>query len=317
MFTALVTGSSGFIGSHLVERLVARGVRVRCLVRSPRRERQSVECVCGDYLTGAGLREAADGADVVFHLAGVTKALHVRDYYAGNADAARKIARAAAAAPRFVHVSSLAAVGPVTHGTEVNEDTEPHPVSEYGRSKLAGEIAVRRELPAAVIVRPPIVYGPRDTDVFEVLRGVSRGVDLRIGRGERWFSAIYVSDLVEGLMAAAQCPAAAGRTYFLAHEEAVSWSRLVACAATLLGRRPRRIPAPPSVAYAIGWLAECSARLRGVPGIVSRDKLREARYPRWTCSPARARAELGFVASTTLEDGLARAVDWYREHGWL
>lgn len=317
MLTALVTGSGGFIGSHLVERLAAGGARVRCLVRSPRRATEAVECVCGDYTTGAGLREAVEGVDVVFHLAGVTKALRVRDYYAGNAGAARSMARAAAAAPRFVHVSSLAAAGPAMDGTEVDEDTPPHPVSEYGRSKLAGECAVRRELPAAVIVRPPIVYGPRDTDVFEVLRGVSRGVDVRIGRGERWFSAIYVADLIEGLMAAARCPAAAGRTYFLAHAEALSWSRLVDCAAKLLGRRPLTIAAPPGAAYAIGWLAECAARLRGVPGIVSRDKIREARYPRWTCSPARARAELGFAADTAIEDGLARAVKWYREQGWL
>jgi len=317
MFTALVTGASGFIGSHLVERLLQGGARVRCLTRSARASGGPTELVCADYATGAGLREAVAGVDVVFHLAGVTKALRMRDYYSGNAQAVGNLARAAVSAPRFVHVSSLAAVGPCTGGTDVDEDTAPHPVSEYGRSNLGGEQAVRRRLPQAVIVRPRVVYGPRDTDVFEMLRGLARGVDLRIGREERWFSAIYVADLVDGLLAAAQCPKAPGRAYFLAHGEAVSWSGFAASAAKLLGRRARKIVAPWSAAYAIGWMAEWWSRARGQAGIISRDKVREAAYPRWTCSARRARAELGFVAPTSLEDGLARAVAWYREQGWL
>jgi nucleoside-diphosphate-sugar epimerase len=176
---------------------------------------------------------------------------------------------------------------------------------------------VWRELPQAVIVRPPVVYGPRDTDVFEMIRGIAGGIELRIGRGERWFSAIYVADLVEGLLAAAQCPKALGRAYFLAQGDAVSWSGFAATAAKLLGRRTRKIIAPPSAAYAVGWMAEWWSRARGKPGIISRDKVREAAYPRWTCSPRRAQAELGFVAPTSLEDGLARTIAWYREQGWL
>src|SRR5207302_1909687 len=140
-----------------------------------------VVCMRGDYATGAGLREAVAGVDVVFHLAGVTKALRRADYYSGNAVAAENLARAAVGAPRFVHVSSLAAVGPSRAGADVDEQTEAHPVSDYGRSKLAGEQAVRRVLPEAVVVRPPVVYGPRDTDVFEMLRSVARGMDVRIG----------------------------------------------------------------------------------------------------------------------------------------
>ena len=317
MFTALVTGSAGFIGSHLVERLVECGAHVRCLVRSPRQVAPPLECVCADYISGAGLREAVAGADVVFHLAGVTKALRRGDYYAGNTQAAENLARAAGSAGRFVHVSSLAAVGPGMDGTDVDEDTPPHPVSEYGRTKLAGENIVRRLLPEAVIVRPPVVYGPRDTDVFEMLRGLRRGIDLRIGRSERWFSAIYVSDLVEGLIAAAQCPAAAGRTYFLAHAEPVAWSGFAAIGAGLLGQKARKIVAPRDAAYAIGWMAECWSRVRGKPGIISRDKVREAAYPRWTCTSLRARAELGFTAPTSIAEGLALAVAWYREQGWL
>jgi nucleoside-diphosphate-sugar epimerase len=314
---ALVTGSSGFIGRHLVDRLLLCGMEVRRLVRTRGATDLPAGCVCADYATGAGLPEAIAGVDIVFHLAGVTKALRPSDYFAGNVRAAENLARVAGKVPRFVHVGSLAAVGPSEPGADVTEDTEPHPVSEYGRSKLAGEQAVRRLLPGAVVVRPPVVYGPHDTDVFQMLRAVERGLDVRIGRAERWFSAIYVEDLVEGLIAAARCPAAAGRSYFLTYAEPVSWTAFTATAAGLLGRRPRPIVLPRPAAMAAGWCAEAWSRVSGKPGILSRDKVREAAHPRWTCSSARATRELGFTASTSLDRGLGLALAWYKEQRWL
>jgi len=319
MATVLVTGSRGFIGGHLVKRLLACGMRVRCLVRNSKDAGASseTEIVAGDYLTGNGLREACAGIDIVFHLAGVTKALRRSDYNDGNARAAQSMALAAASVPRFVHVSSLAAAGPSPDNEDLSEEADPHPVSAYGRSKLAGEQAVRRLLPGAVVVRPPVVYGPHDADVFEMIRSIARGFDLRIGRGDRWFSAIFVDDLVEGLLAAARCPAAAGRTYFLTHPEPVSWTRFTATAAKLLNRHPRTVVLPRVAAWAAGCLAEAWSRASRKPGIISRDKVCEAAYPRWTCSAERAGRELGFTAATPLETGLAATIAWYRENGWV
>jgi nucleoside-diphosphate-sugar epimerase len=319
MCTVLVTGARGFIGGHLVKRLLGCGMRVRCLSRekSGGGAPGGAEAVQGDYVSGAGLREAVEGADIVFHLAGVTKALRRGDYWAGNVHAAESLARVADSVPRFVHISSLAAIGPSCGDEDVTETTKPHPVSEYGRSKLAGEQSVRRLLPAAVVVRPPVVYGPRDTDVFEMLRSINRGIELRIGRGERWFSAIYVDDLVEGLIATARSADAAGKTYFLTHPDAVSWSCFAATAAKLLHRRPRTVTLPVAAAYAAGCLAEAWSRTSRKPGILSRDKVREAAYSRWTCSAELARRELEFTAAVPLEEGMARAIAWYKQQGWL
>jgi nucleoside-diphosphate-sugar epimerase len=319
MPTALVTGSRGFIGGHLVQRLLESGARVRCLVRneSGAAPPAGAEPVPGNYTTGTGLRDACDGVDIVFHLAGVTKALRSSDYEEGNVRAAERMARAAESVPRFVLVSSLAAVGPSPDSIDLSEEAEPHPVSQYGRSKLAGERMVRRLLPDAVIVRPPVVYGPRDTDVFEMLHVIARGIDLRIGRGERWFSSIFVRDLVDGLLAAAQCPVAAGKAYFLAHPEPVSWTQFTAIASGILGGHPRAVVLPRAAAWAVGCMAEAWSRAAHKPGIISRDKIREAVYPRWTCSPERARRELPFSAATSIEMGLAAAIAWYRKEGWL
>ena len=176
---------------------------------------------------------------------------------------------------------------------------------------------VRDLAPDAVIVRPPVVYGPRDTDVFQLLKSISKGLVLEMAGSERWFSAIYVKDLVAGLLAAARAPRAAGRTYFLAHAQPVSWRQLAASAARIMARTPRVVTVPFAVAYAVGACAELRARLFGKPGIVSREKIAEARCRLWTCDTTRAAGELGFVAPTSLDEGLEQTLAWYKEAGWL
>lgn len=314
---ALVTGATGFIGSHLVELLVARGWRVRCLVRREAELPEGAEAVRGD-LAGAGLERAAAGVDVVFHLAGVTKASRAREYYEGNASGTAALVEACAGVARFVHVSSLAAVGPSPDGVPLTEEAAPAPFTHYGRSKLDAERIVRASALGgrAVIVRPAVVYGPRDTDVLHLFRAAARGRRLEIGRAQRFFSAVYVKDLAEGLVAAAS-PAAAGRTYFLAHPKANSWSELGAIAAELLARPARVVRVPRALAYAAGFCAEAVSLCRARPSIISREKVREACRPYWTCDPSRAAREIGWSARTGLREGVAETLEWYKRSGWL
>jgi len=323
----LVTGATGFVGSHLVERLLELGVGVRCLVRRSSSLRNlpgaTGELCYGDLATGAGLREALAGVETVFHVAGVTKARSSREYYQGNALATQNLVRACVECGgercRLVHVSSLAAVGPSPDAELLTEDAEPRPVTHYGKSKLEAERAVRQSRLAgsAVIVRPPVVYGPRDTDVFQVLRGIAKGYILRIGRAESCFSFIYVKDLAEALVAAASSPQAPGGTFFAANPEPVSWTEFGALAASILGRKVRTISVPAAAAYALGWMAEMASRMRGKSGILSREKVREAGCRYWVCDAGKARRELGFTAQHSLCAGLTETLLWYKNSGWL
>jgi len=317
----LVTGGTGFIGTHLVRRLLGAGQAVRCLVRSQTRARSlpaGVEAVYGDLTTGSGLPQALRGADALIHLAGVTKAVAAADYYAGNTRATRNLAAATAGLGlRLVHVSSLAAIGPSLDGYPVTEDSEPHPLTHYGKSKLEAELAIRELSPQAVILRPPVVYGPNDRDVFQLLKSISRGIVLEIAGGERWFSVIYVKDLVEGILATLGTRGVEGRAYFLSHAKPVSWRQFGAIAARIMNKSPMVLRVPPTVAQVAGWGAEICSRIAGKPGIVSREKVAEALCRSWTCDIRRAAVELGFEASTSLEDGLAQTLPWYKEAGWL
>jgi nucleoside-diphosphate-sugar epimerase len=316
----LVTGGTGFIGSHLLAKLASAGRPVRCLLRRKAAASSlpaGVEPAFGDLASGQGVAEAVRGAGTIFHLAGVTKALHPADYYVGNVRATHTLLRALEGRPvRLLHVSSLAAIGPSPDGRPVEEDTEPHPLTRYGKSKLEGERIVRSLAPEAVIVRPPVVYGPRDTDVLQILKAVSRGLVVQISGGERWFSAIYVEDLVEGLVAAAE-RGSPGSAYFLAHPKPASWSELGEEAARIMSRRPRVVHVPIPAAYAVGYGGELWSYLTRKPGIISREKVAEALCPYWTCDAHRAAADFGFEARTPLATGLARTLAWYREAGWL
>lgn len=321
----LLTGGTGLVGSHVLERLRADGTPVRCLVRpKPARALDAgslgaTEIVAGDLETGAGLREALAGVETVIHLAGVTKALRREDYYDGNVRATTNLLVAlAGSSARLVHVSSLAAIGPAESARlPVDEETEPHPLTHYGKSKLEGERLVRASRPDAVIVRPPVVYGPRDTDVFQVLKPVSKGWSFQMTGGERWFSAIYVGDLAAELVRLAASQTGAGRTYYLAHQRPVSWKGLAECAARIMGVKLRVLRIPPVLALAVGACAEAWAQITDRPGIISREKIAEGRCAAWTCDTERARAELGFEAATDLEHGLAETLAWYKEAGWL
>ncbi|MEK7409048.1 MAG: NAD-dependent epimerase/dehydratase family protein [Acidobacteriota bacterium] len=272
-------------------------------------------------VTGARLDEAVRGAGLVFHLGGLTKALSSAGFYRANTQGTENLLRVLErhAPVRLIHVSSLAGVGPSADGAPLSEDAPPHPVTHYGRSKLAAEEAVRRSALAssAVIVRPPVVYGPRETDVYQVLRLVARGLLVRIGRDEEWFSFIHASDLVEGLLAAARSDQAPGRTWFLANEEPASWTGFAATATAIMGRELRVFTAPAPLAWAVGLAGEVAGRIRRRPGIISREKIAEARCRWWVCDPSRARRELGFTPRQSLGDGLAETLNWYKRAGWL
>jgi nucleoside-diphosphate-sugar epimerase len=310
-----------------VERLAAAGARVRCLVRASSSlrylPRDGIELAQGDVAAGTGLQEAVEGAAVVVHIAGVTKAFSEAAFYQGNLRATENLLRACErhgdAACRFVHVSSLAAIGPSPDLAPLDEEAAPHPLTWYGRSKLGAESAVRASTlaPSAVILRPPVVYGPRDRDVLEVFRSVAKGLMFQIGRGESYFSYLHVKDLAEAVWLAISSEAPRGRTYFVANPEPISWSAFTQAAAGVMGRRVRSVWIPPRLAYLAGWCAEGVSRLRGKPGIVSRQKIVEARCRYWICDPTRARRELGFEAARTLREGLEETLAWYKDSKWL
>lgn len=315
---ALVTGASGFIGSHLVERLREEGHEVACLVRRPGwlEGTGGVELRFGDLRDPDSLRGAVRGVEVVYHLAGLKRAVRRADYYSVNLGGTERLLHLLRDQPlrRFVFVSSLAASGPSPDGRPRREEDPCRPVSDYGRSKLAAEEAVRRSGLPFVIVRPPVVYGPRDRDLLGFFRVVRRGWLPLWGRDP--ISVCFVGDLVEGLLRAASRPEAVGQTLFLADPRPYTVEEVGRAAASALGVRLRRLPLPRALLLGAGLVGELVNRL-GWDTPLNLQKAREAIAGAWTCDVGRAEELLGFRARVDLQRGLGLTLRWYRTAGWL
>lgn len=325
---ALVTGASGFIGSHLVDRLLAEGVQVRALVRnglSPA-PRAGVQASPIDWRDDPArpLDAALDGVQVVFHLAGVTKAHSDADFRRGNvapflalAAAVRRIA--APQRPHVVLVSSQAACGPaLALDAPTTEEMAPAPVEGYGRSKLAVEEAARAlsaEAPVTVL-RPSCVYGPRDRDFFHLFRLAQRGWSVQPGSRDRLIDLVHVHDLVDGLLLAARTDVAIGRTYFLG-DRALSWRALHAQIAATVGRPVRAVDVADWLVRAGGALGSAWSSVSGRTPLLNSHKVALGRQQFWICSSERARRELGYAPSIALPHGLRQTYLWYLEQEWL
>ncbi|MEX2178097.1 MAG: NAD-dependent epimerase/dehydratase family protein [Gemmatimonadaceae bacterium] len=323
---AVVTGGSGFIGRNLIRRLLADGHRVRCLVRPSGGDPPADVArylVALDDPRALARCPAFEGADVVFHLAGATRAVRFRDFATANVGPTRQLLGALAhrgLGPRFVFVSSQAAAGPATTADRpVVETDEPRPIEPYGASKLEAERVVQAhsDRVPVTILRPSAVFGPHDRDFLMLFRMAVRGMILYPGVATHWLSLVHVDDVVDALLAVAVQDRAVGRTYFITAPDAIRWRALGEQVGLVTGRAVRHVDLPAPVVFAAATVGDWFGRLTRSTPIATRSKAALSRAPYWVCSAARAGEELGVRASRSLPDALADTYLWYRQHGWL
>jgi dihydroflavonol-4-reductase len=322
--TVFLTGGTGFVGSHLADALVAAGARVRCLVRKDPKwlEGSAVEFVEGSLLDPEVLQRGVSGADMVFHMAGRTRATEREAFRRDNVEGTDNLMRAIAetgSVARTVVASSLAAVGRGGSGV-VNEDVPLEPVSDYGWSKAEMERSLAlwsSQLPLT-IVRPPAVYGPRETDILTFFQSVAKGLCPIVGDGSApSLSLVHVDDLVQGCLQVALSPAAEGRPDLLGGPTQASWYAIRDAASAALGRRVLTLPIPRAVVPVVGAVSEMAGRLFGSYPPLNREKAREILEAALMCSSDRALKDFGYTPSVSVEEGVRQTILWYRDRGWL
>ena len=322
----LVTGATGFVGGNLVRKLIGRGYAVVCLVRSTSDthslETLPVQLLVADLANPAALRNAAKGVETVYHVAGAIKAANREAYLRANKIGTRRLLETLAehsGIRRFVHVSSLAAVGPSPDGIGLNEDREPNPISWYGESKLESEkeaLAFAKVFQVAIL-RPSAVYGPGDRETLMLFRMIKRGCLFTPGRFTRRFSLIHVDDLSAALIRAGERDLPSGEVFFVSREEIYTWDEVGRAIAKELGKSYRRIAFPQHIARLAGVAGDLWSSVSGRPATVNSQKVNELLQPFWLCNPAKARKFLDFEPEIELDKGIRSTVQWYRQQAWI
>jgi nucleoside-diphosphate-sugar epimerase len=323
----LLTGASGFVGSHILDSLRERGFPTALLLRPDSNRRfltrhlPEVEVRPGAITDAESLRRAMDGITHVIHCAGATRAVRTADFYKVNQIGTRNVVAAVneqkGQVQRLVHISSLAAAGPALREKPAKEEDVPRPVSEYGKSKLAAEQEVRNHRRGEyVILRPPAVYGPRDGEFLRLFRAVKNHLLPRMNQAQA-LSLVFVRDLAAAVTTCLSHPAAAGKTYFVAGREVVTARSMAEEIANQMKAWTLPLPLPTWTLWPVCLAREAWSRLTGKPSVLSLQKFAELRAPGWVCDGTRLERETGCACATTLREGVAETLRWYRQQNWV
>lgn len=327
--SCLITGATGFVGGFFSQACAARGLAVRTLARpgsdTSLLDPLGVTVVRGDLTDPASVREALGDAALVFHCAAkVGDWGPVEDYRAVNVVGLRGLLEAVKGRPlqRFVHFSSLG-VYPARHhyGTDESEPLPEAHMDGYTQTKVEAEklaLAYHRDHGVPVtVLRPGFIYGPRDRTVLPRLIRTLRDRKFRwLGGGRGALNTIFVGNLVDAALLAADHPRAVGQVYNLTDGQRVTKRQFVEMLVHGLG-----LPEPPRLGLPL-WLARPLARY------MEKNALRKGKDHAPQLTQARlkfmglnlefsidkARRELGYQPRTSFEEGMRATIDWYKQH---
>ena len=321
----LITGSSGFVGSHLVEEALNRGLTVFAGVRASSSKRylqdERIRFVEMDFSSEKSLALALEEQyDYIMHNAGITKAPNDDTYLKINKGFTQNLVEAISthqsSLKKFTFTSSIAAYGPADHTEDqiVSNRMTPNPVTGYGRSKLAAEqyLNEQTELPW-VIVRPTAVYGPRDVDFLTLYQSIKKGIAGQIGFKDQHASFIYVRELAK-VMLDITLSEKTKSSYFASDGEKYHVQELNKIVADSIGKKIIKIKIPLPLIKIIAGVNELYSKLSGKATILNFDKVNELKATNWYCDIENLKKDIGYNPEIHLKEGIEKTTKWYREH---
>ncbi len=321
---ALLTGGTGFIGSHLAEFLLDEGAEIYALVRDPHNLKWlkglSIHLLKGDLLSIPSL---PSDIDFVFHIAGLTNSSDVADYYTvnqqGTASLFNSLHDQKIHPKKIIYLSSLAAVGPSFDEKPVQESDVPHPITPYGKSKLMGEIEALkfREVYPIVILRAPAVIGPRDKDFLNYFKWIKKGALPAIGSKQRYMSVCYVKDLIRAHYLCSQKEIENGEIFNIGDPNPCSYDEFGELAGQAMGKKLKKVKIPIPIGFFVALIADIAGRISKKPSILNLDKFKQMKQRSWIADMGKAREKLSFQPQYSLQEAIQETLDWYFKHNWL
>jgi dihydroflavonol-4-reductase len=324
---SVVTGASGFVGSHLVDKLIAEGHQVKCILRSTssRRwlENKPVEIIDCGLFDKEALKNVLKDANYLYHIAGIVKAKEEEEYFKGNVETTRVLLDALLEVnpkiERIIITSSQTACGPSVDGKPCTEETLEHPLTRYGKSKLAQEQLAKKymvKLPIT-IVRPSAVYGERDTEIYLFFKTYKQGLMTMVGFDKKKVNLVHVDDLVNGIYLSSISQKSKGETYFIGAEEHYDWDQIGEVCRKAFGKKAITIRFPHFLVYTVATVAQFFAMFSSKAATFNIEKARDFVQSSWTCDVSKAARDFAYHQELSLEAGMIRTIDWYRAMKWL
>ncbi|MFT3773593.1 MAG: NAD(P)-dependent oxidoreductase [Minicystis sp.] len=323
--TVLITGASGFIGSRLRDALLDAGADVVALRRPGSPEAKRGRSAVVEYDDRDGLKRLVEKEKpaFVYHVAGATKGVTYADFQRANVMPTRNVLDALreshAGVRRFVHISSLASYGPSKKDAPHSEESPRRPIEHYGRSKLEAEQVLESAGDAVpwTIIRPGGVYGPGDVDYLELFKSVERGINVFFGNRERWFSTVYVDDLVRAILDAAEKEETRGKGYFVCDGKPTTWGDYQEEIIRASGRRVWTLNLPEVLVDIAAVGGELATRIDKKPRLFNKQKALMGAQEAWTCRHDALKRDAGYAPEFDVAEGVRRTLAWYREKKWV
>jgi len=322
----LVTGGTGFVGSHIIDKLLEDDHSIVATIRQSSNLRwipqDKIETVLAPLGQCDNLESILPDIDIVIHAAGITKATKSDNFFKINTTGTQKLLElckhTADNLKKFVFISSQAAGCPGKACDSICEKSLESPMTSYGKSKLEAEKIAETysEYFDIGIIRPPSVYGPRDSSIFIYFKIVNMGILPFIGSPERQFSLVYVEDLARAVNLILQKSTSQFSKYYVCDGPRHTWREFGTELALALGKKPLKLRLPKFSLKTVAAFNEIGSAIIKKPVLLSMEKSQEL-CRNWVCHDNLIREELGFVNKFDLKTGLQKTVKWYRENDWL
>jgi nucleoside-diphosphate-sugar epimerase len=321
--TALVTGATGFIGSHLVESLVKQNWNVTCLVRLKSRthflENLPVHILRGSVEDPDFLSDAVEGQDYIFHLAARIRSTRRDVYDRANHLFTRNLIHACLEKNpdirRFVYISSIAAAGPSLPGEIQDEARTPAPTSEYGRTKLKGEEAIAEiwDRVNATIIRPPNVYGPRQQETELLIKLIKKRIVPVLKHDQTTTTLIYVKDLIKGMLKSLESQKTNRQIYYLTDERPHSWKEVILTIKKHVLGSSLYIPLYENIIYSAARLTDVLKSMHLIRSYFGHRAWKAMVETPWLFSAEKAAKDFAFYPEYSLDDGIGETVAYYKQ----
>lgn len=323
-----LTGATGFIGSHIADKLIENGYEVTVLIREKSNTRwlegKPLKYIKNEIINDEFFSGYKDKFDYIFHIGGATYGRNYNDFYKSNTLSTENLIKSAVKylpnLKRFVMLSSLTVNGPSKNLSKpVNEDSGYNPLTNYAKSKAEAEkvlIKYHGDIPYTII-RSPAVYGERDTAIYGVFQAASYGLGILIGFNDKHLSLIHGIDLARGTIEAAFHPAACNDIFFISNNEFYSWKQLINLMSKYFGKKLLKIKVPHFIVLIAGVLTQGITYFRHKPPVFNYEKAVDFIQSNWICSTEKSENILGYRSEIPIETGIKNTIEWYKSMKWI